>query len=350
MAREPIVIDGSQGEGGGQILRTTVGLAAALRIPVQVVHIRAGRAKPGLRAQHLAAIQAAASICNADVQGLQIGSGELTFLPGEVSSGQFRFDIGTAGSTVLVLQTVLPALLVAEGESDVTVTGGTHNPLAPCFEYLRDVFGLLASAANVQAYFELIRAGFYPAGGGEIRMQLRGLADRSNVAPLRLSSRGELKYVEGISAISPSLPTHVAERQARQTLARLAAAGFKASIEQASWDSLSPGTVVFVRAVFSRSVAGAYAIGRRGEPAEKVADEAVDALLEFVDSPGVVDSWAADQLVPVAALCPQESHFRTERVTNHLLTNVDVVRQLTERTITVAGERDEPGMVTIEEE
>jgi len=161
-----IAIDGSQGEGGGQILRTCVGLSAAMGIPVRIAAIRAGRERPGLRPQHLAAVRAAAAVCDAAVTGAELGSQELTFIPAEPKAGQFRFDIGTAGSATLVLQTIIPALLTADGDSDVTVTGGTHNPLAPCFEYLRDVYAVLAGAANAQMYVEMARAGFYPSGGG----------------------------------------------------------------------------------------------------------------------------------------------------------------------------------------
>ena len=335
MAKNEIVIDGSQGEGGGQILRTSLGLSAALRIPVRITGIRARRPKPGLRPQHLAAVRAAAAVCDAEVSGDQPGSAALTFRPGQVHGGSFRFDIGTAGSGMLVLQTIIPALVVCGQDAEVTVTGGTHNPLAPCFEYVRDVYGVLGSAMNLQAYFDLVRAGFYPAGGGEVQMQVRGLDAPEQIAPLRLASRGELKYIEGISAASRSLPEHIVERQAAQALGRLAERGHRATIEHAAWESLSPGTVVSLRAVFARTVAGFFALGARGKRAEQVADEAVDPLLEFLDSDGVVDAHAADQVLTLAAICPEESHFRTERVTDHLLTNAEIIRQLTNRQVTI---------------
>ncbi len=346
---KPILIDGSQGEGGGQILRTSVALAAAMRLNVKIVNIRAGRPKPGLRQQHLAGVRAAAAVCRGTLTGDEIALKELTFRPGPVASGKFRFDIPTAGSTILVMQTVIPPLMLARGDSEVIVTGGTHNPFAPCFEYLRDVFALLASAANLQAYFEMERAGFYPAGGGEVKMQIRGAAGPENLTPLRFSSRGELRYIEGVSAVSGSLPADIGERQAEQVLARLASTGHRATMEQAVLESDSPGTVVFVRAVFARTVAGFSALGKKGKPAHRVADEAVDALLAFLDSPGVVDAHAADQLLPIAALCPDESRFRTERVTSHLLTVADIVRLLTDRKITIDGKINEPAMITVEE-
>jgi len=347
VTKELLVIDGSQGEGGGQILRTSVALAAALGRSVKITNIRANRPRPGLGRQHLAAVRAAAAVCRGKLTGDSLASQALTFRPGDLAPGSYSFDIPTAGSAVLVLQTVIPALMLSDGDWEVVATGGTHNPLAPCFEYLRDVFGVLASAANLQAYFEIERAGFYPAGGGKIKMQVRGTGEPDDLSPLRFSSRGELRYIEGISGRSASLPADIAERQADQVLARLAAAGHKATVEQAAWGSQSPGTVVFVRAVFTRSVAGFFALGEKGKPAYRVADEAVDALLAFLKSDGVVDAHAADQLLTIAALCPAESRFRTERVTSHLLTVADVIRQLTAREVNIDGEMGSPGNVSV---
>jgi len=342
-----IQIDGSQGEGGGQILRTSVGLAAAYGIPVRIRAIRAGREKPGLRAQHLAAVRAAAAVCDGQVTGGEVGSQDLTFLPGELKAGQFRFDIGTAGSAALVLQTIIPPLLLAEGESEVTVTGGTHNPLAPCFEYLRDVYGVLASVTGAQIYLEMSRAGFYPGGGGEIRMQIMGVGEDGDLGPLRMGDRGELRHIEGLSAASYSLAGHIIDRQTRQVLGRLAKAERRATIEQAVWQTHSPGTVVFLRAVFAKSVAGFFSLGRRGKPAEQVADECADALLDMLASPGAVDSHAADQILTLAALCPDESHYLVQRGTDHLRTNAEVIRQLIGREVEIAPADGDAVWVTV---
>ena len=342
-----VTIDGSQGEGGGQILRTCLGMSAAFGIPVRIAQVRAGRERPGLRPQHLAAVRAAAAICDAAVTGGEIGSMDLTFVPGPVRAGRFRFDIGTAGSGSLVCQTVIPALLAAEGESQVTVTGGTHNPLAPCFEYLRDVFGVLASASGAQIYLEMARAGFYPGGGGEIRMQVMGTGGVGELGPLRLAGRGELRHIEGVSAASYSLAAHIIDRQTRQALGRLAKAEHRATVEQAVWETFSPGTVVFLRAVFARSVAGFAALGRRGKSAEQVADEAVDALLDFLGSPGAVDAHAADQLLALAALCADESRYLAQRATDHLKTNAQVIGQLLGRQIDIAPAEGGAAWVTV---
>jgi len=349
VANEAIVIDGSQGEGGGQILRTSVALAAALGKSVRVVNIRSNRRPGGLRPQHLSAVQAVARICHARVSGDQVDSREILFEPGPVESGEYRFDIGTAGSTSLVAQTLLPPLALSGGDSRITVTGGTHNPWAPCFEYLRDVFGLLVTASNIEVYFELERAGFYPAGGGRLRIDVGALEGWDEMDPFRYAERGQLRYIEGVSAVSTRLPAHIAERQASQALGRLAAAGHAATIEQTALESDSPGTVLFLRAVFGRSTAGFFALGQRGKPAEEVADEAVDQLLDFLDGAGAVDEHAADQLITLAALCPLQTAFTTRRPTGHLWTNAQVIRQLTGRDTRIEGPPDGPARVVLEE-
>lgn len=349
-----VTIDGSLGEGGGQVLRTSLGLAAALwghrsgvHKRLRIKNIRANRPKPGLRPQHLAAVKAAAAVTDGSVEGAQIGSASLTFIPRAPKAGRYRFDIGTAGSAMLVLQTIVPALLAAEGNSEVVISGGTHNPMAPCFEYVRDVVATLAEAANASMALTLMRAGFYPAGGGKIRCRIRGLGGPDFLTPLRLLSRGDLCRVEGISAATRSLPQDIIDRQARQVIARLGDASLPGSIERVRMAASSPGTVVFLRAVFSRSVAGFYALGRKGKPAEKVADDAADDLVGFLNAPGAVDPHAADQLITLLALAPARSELTTTRLTQHLLTNAEVIRQVSERTVHVEGEIDAPGRVII---
>jgi RNA 3'-terminal phosphate cyclase (ATP) len=342
-----ITIDGSWGEGGGQVLRTSLGLAAALGLSVRVINVRARRDRPGLRPQHLSAVRAAAAVCGGTLEGDAIGSGDLTLRPGDPRHGEYRFDIGTAGASTLVLQTVIPALLLAGGESDVTVTGGTHNPLAPCFDYLRDVFGVLAMASGVDMHLEMKRAGFYPAGGGEVRMRLAGLDSVDDLAPLRYNDRGELRSVEVLSAASFSLPAHIIERQAHQASDRLIAAGHHPRVAKQMWETPSPGTAVFVRAVFARGVAGWCALGARVKPAEAVADEAVDGFLAFLSSAGAVDAHAADQLLTIAALCPGESRFTAQAATSHVATNAEVIRQLVGREIEIAPADGGAAVVTV---
>ncbi|MFW6145893.1 MAG: RNA 3'-terminal phosphate cyclase [Planctomycetota bacterium] len=347
MTAPRVTIDGSLGEGGGQILRTSAALAAALGIELRVENIRANRPKPGLARQHLAALQAVARLIGVDLHGGALGSTAIDLPAGRARPGDYRFDVTTAGSANLVIQTVLPVLLVGDGDSRVTVTGGTHNPMAPCYEYLAHVMGPLRAAMGVEAMLTMARAGFYPAGGGDLTLDLRGLGGREPLIGLRMTQRGELRSVDALSAVSTSLPDHIAERQARQLTGRLHKRGLRWGLEEARWDTASPGTVVFLRAVFTRGVAGCFALGARGKPAETVADEAVDALEAHLDADGAVDPHAADQLLVIAALALEPTTYTTTAVTSHLLTNAEVVRHLTGREVTVEGELGEPGRVDV---
>jgi len=355
MGGETVTIDGSYGEGGGQILRTSVGLAAALwgggdgPKVLRIENIRASRPKPGLGAQHLVSVRAAAAVTGGKLDGAEFGSRALEFRPGRPRAGSYRFDIPTAGSAMLVLQTIVPALTLADGHSDVTITGGTHNPFAPCYEYFSRVFALLAGAANISLAATLERAGFYPAGGGRVYCQIGGMGSREHVAGVRLLSRGTLKHIEGVSGVSEGLPVHIGDRQAQQVIARLRKAGLRSSLEQAHWPTKSPGTVVFLRAVFSRSVAGFFALGAKGKPAERVADEAVDGLLAFLNANGAVDPHAADQLITILALAPGPSELATTEITRHLLTNAEVIRRVAGREVAVTGKVGGPGHIRIDD-
>ena len=211
-----------------------------------------------------------------------------------------------------------------------------------------NVFGVLANAANLRAYFELQRTGFYPGGGGKLLLEVEGLNNADEIAPLRMTTRGHLRYIEGISAASSRLPGHIIERQTEQAMGLLASAGHKATIEQAVWDSATPGTIVFLRAVFARSVAGFFALGEKSKPAEEVARQAVEQLLAFLASPGVVDSHAADQLVTILGMSGDQSTLVTDRISDHLLTNAHVVEQMTGRKISIDGQVGQTGKVTIE--
>lgn len=347
MAAARIEIDGSQGEGGGQIVRTACSLAAAMGKPLRVHRIRAGRGTPGLRAQHVAALRALAEVCDGRLRGAEVGSDCIELDPGEVRPGLYEFAIGTAGSTSLVFQALLPALLLAPGDSRVTVTGGTHNPFAPPFEFLRDVYGPLLEAIGVHSHFVLERPGFYPAGGGRATMELQGFGGAEPLIGLHLGQRGELRRIEGISFASASLPAHIVERQAMQVIGRLRQRQLRGSVEQARGETASSGTAVFLRAVFARCVAGFSALGERGKPAERVADEAVDALLAHLDAAGALDGRAADQVLTVLAVTPEPSRFTTTQVTGHLLTNAQIIRQLTGRQVEVCGEPGQPGSVFV---
>ncbi len=347
MSPSVVDIDGSFGEGGGQILRSAASMAAALGKNLRVHSIRAGRSTPGLRPQHVTAMEAVAAITGGALTGAEVGSACIELTAGKPRAGEYRFDIGTAGSAPLVLQTVLPPLLMAAGDSVVTVTGGTHNPMAPCLEYFANVLGPLLSGAGVDTLAAMARPGFYPAGAGELTLTVRGLGGPEPLIGLPLTQRGDLRYIEGLSAVSDSLPDHIGQRQSEQVIGRLRRRKMAATIEQARWHTQSPGTVVFLRAVFTRSIAGFFALGKRGRPAEAVADEAMDALEDYLDGHGALDPYAADQVLVPLALGLEPSRFTTTRITNHLLTNAEVVRRICGRDVTIEGSVGQPGSVHI---
>jgi RNA 3'-terminal phosphate cyclase (ATP) len=338
-----IEIDGAQGEGGGQVLRSALTLALVTGQPFHIYHIRARRPKPGLRPQHLMAVKAAAQVSGAQVKGLSPGSQELHFTPAAVRPGQYRFDIGTAGSTSLVLQTLFQPLSRAGGSSTLTLIGGTHVPWSPTYHYLAWHWLPILERMGFRAQLSLERAGFYPRGGGVVRATVHPAED---IHPLQLTERGALTAIRGLSLVA-RLDMNIARRQRRQALERLRGLGVPVEIEARSFAAPSPGTALILLALFEGSQACFSSLGKRGKPAEKVADEAVDALLEVLDAGSAVDPHLADQLLLPLALAPGPSAFTTARITQHLLTNAQVIRAFLPVQIEIGGQLGEPGAVRL---
>ncbi len=349
MSRQDLVrIDGSHGEGGGQIVRTAVALSALTGRPLLVVNVRAGRSKPGLRAQHLAGVKAMQRICGARVRGGSIGSPELLFEPGPTRGGDYLLDVAaearSAGSVLLVFQTLLPALTFAEGGSRLTIRGGTHVAWSPPYQSLAEVFVPTVANMGVRVGLELSRWGWYPRGGGEVLAAVEPV--RGVLSPLRLEEGFVPGDIEALSA-SSNLPAGVGERQRERLLARLAERGFSAECSLLDSPAEGPGSLVFikVRDAGGRKLAGFSALGERGKPAERVADEAADGLFEFLDRGGAVEEHLADQLVPYMALAGGESCVTTSRVSRHLLTNIWVVESFLGPVFSVEGDLGRPGRV-----
>jgi RNA 3''-phosphate cyclase len=339
-----IEIDGSLGEGGGQLLRSSLTLAAITGQPFRMTRIRARRRPPGLKAQHHKAIEAIAAICGARVEGAGLGSQTLLFEPGPIAPGEFSLDIGTAGATSLVLQTILPPLSLATAASHVDLRGGTHARWSPCFEYLKLQWLAFVKKIGFDADLEMARAGFYPAGGGLIRAAIR---PARCLRPIRLLERGPLRAIRGVSAVA-RLDPHIAERQRDEAVRRLVGHAPAFELEVVRLASSSPGTLLLLRAEFENSAACFFSLGERGKPAERVADEAVDELLEFLATGGAVDPYLADQLVVPLALAPGESALAVSRVTGHLTTNAEIVRRFLPVRIEIDAPEGRAGVIQIQ--
>jgi RNA 3'-terminal phosphate cyclase (ATP) len=337
-------IDADRGEGGGQVLRAALALSAVRGAPVRLLGIRARRRSPGLQAQHITAVSALARICGAEVSGMSPGSQALTFTPGALRSGEYRFDIGTAGSIALVLQAILVPLALATGRSRVILTGGTHVPWSPSIDFVRDVLLPQLTHVGIAARLDVVRWGFYPKGGGCVVVDVIGGAVLS---PLTVVHRPEAPIVGGLSA-GAGRSRQAVERQSRRAADRLRDAGYEAAIETREVAALDPGRFVFLTVQSGSHRAGFSGLGNRDAKPEAVADAAVDALLEHLRTDAACDPFLADQLVVPLALATGTSRITTSRVTAHLLTALSVARDLLGCPTQVRGDLGTPGSITIE--
>ena len=331
-------LDGSHGEGGGQILRTALSCSAWLGVPVRLENIRTGRPKPGLRPQHLTAVQALARVSRAEVTGAEMGSQALTFRPRRPQPGHYLFDVaektGSAGSVTLIAQALLPPLLQAPRPSTLILRGGTHVPWSPPAHYLEHVFLPALALMGAGISMTLGRWGWYPRGGGEIRLEI---APARSWTPVDWRTPAPPGSFRALSAAS-RLPKHVRRRQADRLRERL---GRDFPVETLAANGLDPGSLVLVWG----PRAGFDALGARGKPAERVADEAADAYLTFRQRGGVVDPHLADQLLLYLALARGASTITTPEITSHLLTNLWVLEQFLGPIFQVQGDLGKPGEI-----
>ncbi|MDB5332700.1 MAG: rtcA [Phycisphaerales bacterium] len=317
-------IDGSQGEGGGQILRSSLGLSMVTGKPFRISKIRAGREKPGLLRQHLTAVNAAVAVCGADAAGAAIGSRELTFIPGKVKGGEYSFAVGTAGSTTLVLQAILPGLLVADAPSLITLEGGTHNPFAPPVDFLGQAFLPILGKMGAKVAIALERAGFYPAGGGRF---VASIEPASRLTPLALRERGAI-VSRVCKAVVAGLPGEIAMREL-EILSRKTAWGEECFRPVQLSADQGPGNVVTI-ALASEHVTEVFTgFGTRGIRAEAVAEEALGQARDYLAADVPLGTHLADQLLIPFALAGGGS-FVTQSLTPHTVTNIDVVRKFLE--------------------
>jgi RNA 3'-terminal phosphate cyclase (ATP) len=319
---ETIVIDGSTGEGGGQILRTSLILSCITGKNLHIENIRAARRNPGLAKQHLSCVRAACKICNGRAQGATKGSKVLDFQPEPVQSGDFHFDIGSAGSASLVIQTILPALFLADKPSTVTVTGGTHNPMAPPFDFLNETFLPAIATAGFGGSCKLIKHGFFPAGGGKISFDIQPWREQSDRI-IDLCQQGKEPQIHA-RIYTAKLPERVAQRQ-RKLL--LQSGLYIQNVEHIEvTDSNGPGNCVMIRLCSSEHTTVFTAFGMRGKPSEEVISEVLGLTEDFLTSEAAVDRFLADQLLIYMALAKAGS-FTTNELSSHLQTNIEVIRK-----------------------
>lgn len=317
-------LDGSRGEGGGQVVRSALALAIITGTPFRMEKIRAGRSKGGLLRQHLTAVQAAARISNAQVSGAQLGSSVLTFAPQAAVAGEYHFAIGSAGSTTLVLQTVLLPLVLAGGRSRVTLEGGTHNPFAPPFEFLVESYLRLLNRMGPQVTARLERPGFFPAGGGRLEVTIEPGALRG----IELLERGALRR-RSAKVLLAHLPRHIAERELR-VLGEQLGLGPEALQLVETPQSIGPGNAVLVEFAHEQVTEVFTALGQVGRPAEAVAGAAVDAAQRYAAGAAPVGPYLTDQLMLPLALAGAGA-FRSTGMTPHAWTHLELIGRFLER-------------------
>ena len=339
-------IDGSQGEGGGQILRTAVSLSAITGKPIEITNIRSKRPNPGLRPSHLTAVKVLADLFGAKVDNLKVGSDWIRFEPsGRFEAGTSKVDIGTAGSIPLTLMAVVPAVSLSGNEVEMAITGGTDVRASPTIDYIRFVVAEIFRSIGIKFSVEVVKRGYYPKGGGVVKATIR--ACRAPAASEFLNGR----YVEPkITSVCSELPKHIAERQIASALVYLEKAGIKCSNYSASYETaLSPGTSILVYSVsdFGGPYIGGDSIGEIGKRAEAVGQEAAGRFTESALVGAAVDPFLSDMLVLPLCLAKGRSVYRTARVTGHLRTNLAVASALTSCRFDVKPADDEY-LVTIE--
>jgi len=313
-----IELDGA--EGGGQVVRSALSLSALAGEPVRIENVRGARDHPGLKHQHLAAVELAAAISDADVEGAELDAETLAFDPGRPSGGRYEVDVGTSGSVTLVFDAVLPLAAAIDEPLDIAVRGGTDVEWSPPMDYFRSVKLPVLRCHGVDAAVDVERRGFYPAGGGVATLSV----NPSTPAAIELTERGERSGVRLNSVASEELAdADVAERQARGAAAALPddVDVIERSAEYAETDSI--GTAVTLRAEYENTLAGANALGERGKPAEEVGEEAVREFLDFDAADAAADRYLADQLLVWAAL--SGGQLTIPEVTNHVVSSVDLL-------------------------
>jgi len=345
-----IEIDGAHGEGGGQILRTSISLSALTLKPIRITNIRANRPQPGLKKQHLGGIELTARLVNANVHGLQIGSTEVIFQPKERRGGEFTLDVGTAGSISLLLQAALLPATLAPNPVIFKLRGGTDVNWSPPIDYLREVFARALTKLGPSIEIRQIRRGHYPRGGGEVICRVTPVQHLKNI---ELINFGKLREIVGISHCV-RLPAHIAKRQATSAMDIIKDnLGTEAVIQTESYPKdndphLSPGSGIVIWAISENgSVLGADRLGEKGERAETVGAKAALHLVNEISTGKAMDSHLCDMLVPYLAIASGVSEVGVTEITSHLVTNIWTVERMLGTRIELEGSIGESGVLRI---
>jgi RNA 3'-phosphate cyclase len=323
---QPVEVDGSQGEGGGQILRTAVAFAAIKQVPVRVTKIRAGREEPGLKRQHLSALRVLGSVFDGTLEGAHEGSTEVKFVPGRPKLLSLSTDMGTAASITLVLQAVIPAVALSGSALTLSLTGGTDVPWSPTFDYFRRVVLGGYRALGIVAEVSAARRGYYPRGGGQVTAEIHSCP---SLTPLNLT---ETREGRGASIVSRcgSLPQGVAQRQAQAAADVLGRSGIMVEGSDVAVEpSSSPGTSVLVHAVGPGHFIGSDAIGARGKRAEAVGAEAAEKFVAALGTGAAVDANLADMILPLLSMAPGPSRVKVPAITPHLASGMRIAELFT---------------------
>ncbi len=337
-------MDGSYGEGGGSILRYALALSAVTMKPVEIYNIRAKRSNPGLRPQHLNAVRALAMISSAKVEGAHVGSMRVYFEPRSRAGGNFKVDIGTAGSISLIIQAILPAALFSERESKFTIKGGTDVRFAPPIDYMREVFlRNMKRLMGVEAEIRVIKRGHYPKGGGLVELTVKP----SELKPFKAIEREEVSLISG-RAHAVKLPRHVVDRIASSAESILRENGFQASVKR-EWSRnshLGPGAGITLWTE-GEIVIGGDSLGERGKPSEKVGQEAAFKILSELRTGMALDSHMGDMIIPYMALAEGESVAGISQLTMHAISNIWLTEKFLPVKFNVEGRHGGPAKVSV---
>ena len=318
-------IDGSYGEGGGQILRTAISLSTLTKKPIKVKNIRANRSNPGIKPQHYISIHSIKELCNAEVKGLEIGSPALTFKPGDFKGGNYKFEIGTAGSITLAFQAIILGSLKTKEPVTIQLTGGTDVKWAPSWDYFQHVFLRLLQKIGVSVNARLIKRGYYPRGGGEATITINPC---KNIQPLKLDKLQEYTEVYGIVNIA-NLPDHISTRIQHATIKTLLKSDLKTTLDVEQTESLSPGTGITLWTETDDTILGSTLLGERGLLSEEIGKNAATNLLNEIEAESTLDVYAFDQLLPYMALAKENgsSSCIVKNISNHAQTNMWLIKQ-----------------------